>query len=417
MKMVKKQRFKGVLIILFAIIVVALYILIYFVPNIGDTFQKTQIAVYDSIQVNDVLDFYVIRDETVVFSKEQGSIKYSVSEGERVKKSSEILEIDSNSPKVKSVSEIAEINEIISVINSGENVFENDLKNIDKAIKNIIIEMTMEKDNGNIYKVRELAERFNKIIEKRSILLNNRRLELLNPKIIDNDSTIVESMLNSNVNSYKSANPGVISYCIDGYETEFNPATMYLLKKEEMDKISGQVESIYRDYAFEQEPVYKLINTHEWYTAAWIDNSNLDKYDVGNKIGFNLPEGKVEGVVHDIMQDDNYSLVIIRINEYYPEFWKIRKIKAQIVALNFEGLKINNESIVVLNGVTGVFVSDIDNNFEFTPISIIGSNSKYTIIESNYFYEKTDEGNIKVNTVDLYDEILRNGQSKLENRS
>lgn len=145
-----------------------------------------------------------------------------------------------------------------------------------------------------------------------------------------------------------------------------------------------------------------------------IGNDILDYYQVGNEVVFNMPDGDITGKVHDIMQDEKDSLVIIKFHDYFKDFWKIRKIKARIIAKNFEGLKIANTSIVIKHGETGVFVVDQELNDVFVPVKVIGSNDTFSIVESNYYYKKSEEGLIKIDTLDLYDEIVTNGQSKLE---
>ena len=55
-----------------------------------------------------------------------------------------------------------------------------------------------------------------------------------------------------------------------------------------------------------------------------------------------------------------------------------------------------------------MYVKDISGEFIFTPVSVITSDGEYSLVESSYYYEQDGDKNVRVKTVDVYDEILTN---------
>ncbi len=408
----KQSKLKKVMITLFLVIVISLFFLIYFVPNIGDTFQKTRVVTYDSIQIMDHIECYIIRDETVAFSSVEGAIHYNISEGERVRKGTEILRVDMQKIDPSAENKLEVINQRIERINNGESIFENDIKKIEALIQMNIDEIRKSKDKGNLSQVRRIEEKIKRLIDKKNIILSNTGLKDNSMEALKQEKGQIENMLNQSVISYITGDSGRISYYIDGYESVFTPANMYLLNKDELENMDMTGQNTARVKTLPNEPLYKIICSSTWYIAAWVDENKADKYIKGNTVFFNFPNGQTKGYIYDIIKEDDGNLVLIEIDHYYPEYWKLRRIDTDIIVANYEGIKIDNDSIVEVEGQTGVFIVDINGNYVFRPVKIIGSDDKKTIVESGYYYVETEKGLEKVKTIDLYDEVLRNAKGK-----
>ena len=410
----KRSKFKKFMVSLFIISVISLFILIYFVPNIGETFQRTRIVTYDSIQILDHIECYIIRDEAVVFSSVEGTIHYNISEGERVRKDTEILRVDMRNIDPSAENKLEVINQRIERIKNGESIFENDIKKIDDLIDSHIGEIRASKEKGDLSQVRKVEEKIKRLIDKKNIILNNTGLKDNSMEVLKQEKGQLENILNQSVAAYITENSGCISYYIDGYESVFTPANMYLLNKDELENMDMTGQDTVREKVLPNEPLYKIINGATWYVAAWVDSSKADKYIKGDTVFLNFPNGQTKGKIYDIIKEDNGNLVLIEIKHYYPEFWKLRKIDTEIIVANYEGIKLDNDSIVEVDGQIGVYIVDINGKYIFRPVKVIGSYENKTIIESGYYYIETEEGLEKVKTIDLYDEVLRNAKRKID---
>ena len=133
------------------------------------------------------------------------------------------------------------------------------------------------------------------------------------------------------------------------------------------------------------------------------------KYEKGKPASIHLPLGEIDGKIDDIIDDDGEWMVIMSFNRYYEDFAKIRKIQADVITSDYKGLTIRNESITTKDGQPGVYVRDKSGEFVFEPVKIITSDGEWSLVEVSCFY--TSGGAIKVDTVNIYDEILKNPKS------
>ena len=96
--------------------------------------------------------------------------------------------------------------------------------------------------------------------------------------------------------------------------------------------------------------------------------------------------------------------MLLETNRYFKEFADFRMKNVKIISSDVEGLKIPNSALTTKGDVVGVMVGDKSGEFNFIPVKIITSDGKHSIIKGNIYY---DEDGKLVNTVRIYDEILR----------
>ena len=187
--------------------------------------------------------------------------------------------------------------------------------------------------------------------------------------------------------SYVSNENKVISYYIDGYEDLFSPENMASLKKDAVESLDIQMNDTRRDYAVAGEPVYKEMDNSVWYVALWPKSEDVIKYKKGSPVYLNLLLGQVKGTTYDIIDSGDSWLVLLQFNRYYEDLPKLRKLDAEIITSDYEGLIIANRSITTKDGKPGVYVKDISGEFIFTPVSVIASDGEY-LVESSTITKK-----------------------------
>ncbi|MBK5246508.1 MAG: hypothetical protein JJE49_04470 [Peptostreptococcaceae bacterium] len=201
---------------------------------------------------------------------------------------------------------------------------------------------------------------------------------------------------------------GIVSYYIDGYEDYFSTEKMKKLKYDEVSRLKIEAINLTRKETFIDEPLYKICDNSIWYVIGWVENGNVSKYIIGENVKIELPKGEITGNVEDIIEDGDKWLIIMKTDMYYAEFGKMRSGEATIVTANASGIIIKNESITTdESGNVGVYVKKKNKDYEFTPIKVINTDGESSAVEVSFFYnEKGDE----IKTVDVYDEILKNGR-------
>ncbi|MDD3168022.1 MAG: HlyD family efflux transporter periplasmic adaptor subunit [Eubacteriales bacterium] len=394
--MKKKKR----VLILFCTTLVILFAIIYVFPNVTGALKKTEIIEYGSLQVTDQVTAYIIRNETVYFANKSGSIHYYVKEGEQVRKGVPILDITSGIQNDKE-SSYQKLMERISRFNGGESVFSDDIKKIRTQLAKLENDRDVAANAGDTEQAARLEQQIQRLNQKKDYIQATD--DKAKEEIVRQNQSI--NAVGITPENYVSQTNGVISFYIDGYESEFSPENMALLNKNKVQSLNIEVQSVARATTLSAEPLYKVVDNKKWYTAFWVAPENIVKYEKGHKATINLPLGQVDGTIYDILDDEGRWLVILEFNRYYEEFAQIRKIDAEVITSDYSGLIIENESITTKDGQPGVFVKDKSGEYVFKPVKIITSDGEWSLVEVSYFY--TDDGTTKVETVNIYDEILK----------
>ena len=395
------MKWKKRIVFLFCMVLIILFIIIYVFPNVTGALKQTEIIEYGSLQVTDQVTAFFVRSEKVHFADKPGTIHYYVQEGEQVRKGVKILDISLGINDDKE-SGYQRIMERISRFNSGDSIFSDDIKRIRTQLMKLEEERNIALNEGEAAYAAKLEEQIQRLNQKKDYI-----------QATDKTAKEEISRQNKSINAmsigpenYISDFNGIVSYYIDGYESEFTPENMSLLSKKKVQNMSLEdVQNLARDTTLTQEPLYKVVDNKNWYVVFWAPKEDIVKYEKGKTVAINLPLGQVEGKVHDIKDDNEEWLVILEFNRYYEEFAQIRKIDVEVVTSDYTGLTIRNESIASKDGQPGVYVKAKSGEYFFKPVKIITNDGEWSLVEVSYFY--TDDGATKVDTVNIYDEILK----------
>lgn len=202
-----------------------------------------------------------------------------------------------------------------------------------------------------------------------------------------------------------SAQNGIVSYYVDGYEGYFTPEKMHQLKYEDMEGLKIKPVNLTRKNTLAGEPLFKICEGNYWYIIAWVDPGNISKYEVGNTVKVDLPMGQIKANIEQLVDQGPHWLVIMKTTMFYEDFAKIRSVDANIITQDYSGIKIRNSSMTTKDGVIGVYIKSKNGDFIFKPVKIITSDGDYSLVYVSSFYDKDGK---EVNTVQIYDEILKN---------
>ncbi len=322
----KKSRKR--IIILYIAAVAILGVIIYIVPSVTGALTPTVVLRYDTLQVTDEEECYIVRNEEVYLAGAGGSINYYAKNGTKIRSGSTVLALTHDS----------------------------------------------QSDNGK--------SKYEDVITK-----------LSNAAITQSD--------------YRSKFNGIVSYYVDGFEAVFNPDTIEDLTYDQIRKSDiGEVQNLTRKHTAKGEPLYKIVDNSAWYITCWVHEGSIAKYEQGNIVTVRLPEGDVRATIVSIQEEpDNMWQIVLETNRYCENFDQLRKTEATIVTAEYSGLIIPNKSIAAVNGQIGVYVKTKTGDYQFVPIKVITSDGENSVAAESLYYDA--EGN-QVNTVEVYDEILKN---------
>ncbi|MBQ4339741.1 MAG: HlyD family efflux transporter periplasmic adaptor subunit [Firmicutes bacterium] len=211
---------------------------------------------------------------------------------------------------------------------------------------------------------------------------------------------------------YTSEQPGLISYSADGYESYFTEDNIPNIKKEEAESISFSNQELGKNQVVSGDPLFKAVDDKEWFVVFWIDKEDVNQYVKGNKVSVIIDDAlEIKATINDIYDQENRYMVVLRTQEYFDKLAYTRKVKAEVVTVDQAGLFIQQKSIVTVDGQPGVYVKQINGDFEFVRVKVLSLIDENAIVADGTFTETVDEVTTQVKTINVYDEILKNAKS------
>ena len=198
---------------------------------------------------------------------------------------------------------------------------------------------------------------------------------------------------------------GIFTTYLDGNEKFFTMKNYKNITEEKAKERSDETVDVSAKKVGRNQPVYKITDQSSIGLVCWIQSGSISKYRKGDVVQVEFDEDTaVKFTITRIDKEGSQWKLLLETNRYFKEFADFRGKEVKIVSSDMEGLKIPNSAITTENGVVGVMVGDKSGDFTFVPVKIINSDGKSSIVKSNIYY---DEKGKLINTVRIYDEILR----------
>ena len=225
--------------------------------------------------------------------------------------------------------------------------------------------------------------------------------------------TTLENQLSNESNYETSPISGVVSYRVDGLESELTPAKLDELTIEYLEGLNlktGQIIS-------KNISKGKVINSFECYIAVSRNINGKTEIAEGDRINLRISTDKtVKATVYSVKTEGEKQLIIFKITQGVEDLIKYRKVSIDIFWWEKEGLKIPQSSIIYENGLSYVVRNRAGTKTKIL-VKILRENDNYSII-GNYSTEELKELGFSVEEIrqmkkiNIYDEILVNPDIK-----
>lgn len=207
-----------------------------------------------------------------------------------------------------------------------------------------------------------------------------------------------------------SKRKGVLTYYVDGYEKYFSVANVGKLNFDKTSALEISPLNVKGDTVAKGSPVFKICDNSKWYIVFWAEQEDTAQYQVGKQVTVVLPKGEIPGTIVDITEDEKKWQVTVETNRYYEGFTTERIVEGAIRTVDSSGLIINNGCLTTKDDQVGAYVKKTTGDFVFVPVHVFLSDGEKSLIAENIYF---DEEGAPVNTIRVYDEVLRN--PKVEN--
>ncbi len=388
-------------IILFAIIF-CIYHIVSLAINPTDSFLVEKGKIYQE----ESLIGYVIRDEKIIQTPENGLKLVQIkNEGERVAAGEEIFRYEATNEQELN-DKINELNTQIQTALEGKApIPSSDIKALDNQIE---AKINGIQNKNNIQEIREYKADIISYIEKKARISGELSPAGSYINNLINERINIEMQLKNNSRYEKSPIGGIVSYRVDGLESILTPDNFESISTEMLQNLNlttGQIVTT-------SETIGKVINNFECYIAVTTDTNDAKNAQVGDNIKIRLSSN--QEIPAEIMyikkENEENILLILKISQGVEELTNYRKISLDLIWWERSGLRVPNTSIIYENGLSYIIKTKAGILNKIL-VKIVKENNRYSIV-TNYTTEELKEMGYtaqeinNMGKISIYDEIL-----------
>lgn len=331
-----------------------------------------------------------------------------VSEGERVAKGENVFRYysDNESNLLEKIQKLDE--EIQIALDNETDLYSPDIIQIEKEIDEKVEELN---DLRDLQKIEEYKKQIGNLITKKAKMVGDLSASGSYIKKLITERSEYENKLNSGAEYISAPKSGMVSYKVDGLEDVLTVEDFSSITKQKLEELNLKTGKIISS----SEECGKIINNFECYVATCINNKLNEDIKIGKKAKIRLSNNQeIDAEVSYISKEenDNETLIILKINQLTEELINYRKISFDIIWWSYSGLKLPNQAIVEENGKNYV-VRNRAGYLSKLLVNVLKQNEKYSIV-TIYTTEELKElgySNSEINSykkITVYDEILLN---------
>ncbi len=339
-----KNYSTGIVAGIFFIVVIS-----YLVVYVMNFFNKTSVPMIEvesgSIEAPVEMDAIIIRNERVYTSSAAGNVYFNYEDLDRVKKGVEICSLRNDEEAQSLENDISALNE--EIISSQKrktdtSIFQPEIQKNNKKIKDYLDNSLSNFAKGNISYVYTVKDTISREINVR----NQKMLDVdkNNVKELMSRKSIKESTLSQSISSIAAEESGILAYTVDGLEETLNFETMEALSKEQV-KAKVDYSAIKSNKTVSAEDkVFKIVESNEWYIAAYIPNKLMDGFEEGGTKNIYVKNSEafvpMPAEVFKIDRGETDSYVLFKFTKDMLNFMDRRSLTIKVKEGVHTGMKI-----------------------------------------------------------------------------
>lgn len=365
-----------------------------------------------TLDMSTLFEGVLFRNEKIIESEEEGYAKYLVADGEKVEKGGMIYAlVDEGKLEVSTTAKEEIEAQIYNEADKKQELSTNqDLRySIDQGLKNDMETFYNSRYDMSTNPVYSLRSKLDSSIASRTTIYAAEQ-------VVSNQEAVAQRKeLEQNIQSYqkgkRAGQTGIVSYHMDGYETEDALSTINAMdytiftNYQRIDEAVNLAPSEIK----KEVPLYKLILDNTWYVVTYID-AKEDQWVQNKSYRLNFDEinsGSVECTLISKKEEESRIRLVFKSTEQIEHLLANRNVTFTMGEKEVTGLKIPLEAKVQLNmmkipkdyvtienNVSGVYRQK-DQIVQFVPIKIQQKQE-----DCYYVIQDLEQGNsLKLNDV------------------
>ena len=310
----------------------------------------TMIVPHGSVDLPRVISGIIVREETVYTSSANGEVVYSVANLEKVKKGSMVCSIENPSDTSALVAQSQELSKKIIEMQSmrGDvSAVSSDIVLINNKMKTEIDSSLLKMSSTNVTPLYSLKEALNLNIKLRNEKLLNENNGSVK-QFVDEYRQYTGKIDESRAPIIAVAG-GIVSYSLDGFEDVITLENIKDLTKEQTTmKVNMDSFSTKREVK-PDDNVFKIIESNNWYIAAYIENDLVHDWGTGNNIKLYIDKNG-DYIEHNFKVDllhkgESESYVVLKSDKQILDFLDMRTVSFKTYDSVHSGIKIPESAI------------------------------------------------------------------------
>ncbi len=352
---------------------------------------------YEGVEING----YFVREETVIDYQITGNERYVVTEGEKVAKNGTIAEVYASAEIAaahKRAESLQEQIETLESINSVSDPASVDLETINNRIHRAYLDLMATTDKGQYTSLEGHLSNLLTLMNRKQILTGEVSGFDTLLSSLKSELATLQSGLAKPTDKVKSKSSGFFISQTDGLEGLLTPKLIETVDESIFEKIQK---------AEPKEGFGKIVSNYHWYILAKMENDSYLNFSEDTKVtlktsitGAEKLQATVEKV--QISKDKNSAVVVFSCHTMNGQIAMTRSAPMTIVTKEYEGIRVSNRAVRVVDGQTGVYIMQ-GSIVKFRPIEVLYATDTFTLCK-----RIDEEGG---NNLRLYDEVIEKGKN------
>ncbi len=344
--------------------------------------RETVIMMANAAQ-RQTVDCVLIRDEAVTASDSTARVEYIASENSLVSEGDNVANLYATGYSEGLLDNLEATRKKIQDYHKQllANIVDSDLDRLDTVVNMVALEfkdLITHQTTGNLKTVASQLE--TAMVNRQEYLRQNKRGDNKLTKLYDEENARLSSIQSWRTVS-TAGREGVVSFYIDGYESDLTPANLKTLSIADVRAVLAG-NNLETTRQTKNNGIYRIVDQDHWYVAV-LANGNTWTPMVGQDNYYMQMEGfddlSFTASVYSVQKEGDTTLAVFEVKDPMGPLIYRRGGKAQF-SITLTGLSVRTEALYNENGQVGVWVYDVPGG-TFVPVEVLSTDGNIAMIQ------------------------------------
>ena len=344
--------------------------------------KETVIMMANAAQ-RQTVDCVIIRDETVFSSESTARVEYIAPEDSLVEVDDNVANLYTTGYSENLLNDLEDTRKKIQDYHKQllANIVDTELYKLDSVVNYMALELKeliTRQTTGNLKTVTSQLE--TAMVNRQDYLRQNKRGDNKLTKLYDKENAGLSS-IQSWRKVAKAEQAGVVSFYIDGYESDLTPEGLKTLSIADVRAVLAG-SNLANTRQTRMNGIYRIVDQDHWFVAVlatgstWTPVVGQDNYFM-QMVGFD--DLIFTASVYSVQKEGDTTLAVFEIKDPIGPLIYRRSGKAQF-NIELTGLSVRVEALYNQNGQMGVWVYDVPGG-TFVPVEVLSTDGSIAMIQ------------------------------------